>query len=76
MPNSDLPTIAAWVGKVNAFLGQDSAAIKETLLIGHSVGSQAILRSLERLPAGWSVSGVLCVAGWFNVDESWPSIVP
>lgn len=76
MPNTDLPTIPAWVGEVEELLGQDPAAIAETVLVGHSVGSQAVLRSLERLPRGIAVNGVLCVAGWFDVDESWPSIVP
>jgi len=40
------------------------------------VACRAALRSLAALPPGLKVAGVLCVAGWWTIDEPWPTIVP
>ncbi|MDQ4075797.1 MAG: alpha/beta hydrolase [Chloroflexota bacterium] len=76
MPNPHLPAIEAWVAKVLELLGSDPEEIARTLLVGHSVGCLAILRTLARLPDGARVSGTLCVAGWFAVDQPWDSLRP
>ncbi len=76
MPNPGLPTIPAWVGRVRELLGDDPAALAQTVIVGHSVGCQAVLRALAELPAGVHVAGVLCVAGWFWTDAPWDSLLP
>jgi uncharacterized protein len=76
MPDPDLPTVAAWVDRVREALGQDPEALSTTTVIGHSVGCQAVLRALAEFDDGVHVAGVLCVAGWFWVDEPWDAVVP
>jgi hypothetical protein len=34
------------------------------------------LRALALLPAGVRLPGVLCVAGWWAVDQPWETILP
>jgi predicted alpha/beta hydrolase family esterase len=76
MPTPDEPTIEAWVAAIGDALPRDPGALARTVLVGHSVGCQAILRWLSRLPDGVSVRGVLCVAGWWTVDRPWPTLRP
>jgi len=40
---------------------------KETIFIGHSMGCQALLRYVEKLPLGSKVRCLIFVAGWFNL---------
>lgn len=63
------PEIEAWVTHLAKVVGEVD---ENTILVGHSIGVQTILRFLERLPAGKKVGGVVSVAGWFtlkNLDE-------
>ena len=76
MPNPNLPTITAWTSRISELIGDDPEVISRTVLVGHSVGCQAVLRYLEGLPKNVHVQGVLCVAGWFSVDEPWDAIRP
>ncbi len=76
MPDPDEPTIPAWVGRVRQLLGDDPDEIARTVMVGHSVGCQAILRALAELPESVHVNGVLCVAGWLWTDEPWDSLIP
>lgn len=76
MPDPDLPTVPAWVAGVLEALGDDPEALRRTVVAGHSVGCQAVLRALAELPVGARVDGVLCVAGWFWVDEPWDTLRP
>lgn len=76
MPNPGLPTIPAWTGRVRALLGDDPAELARTVIVGHSVGCQAVLRALAELPEGVHVAGALCVAGWFWTDAPWDSLLP
>lgn len=80
MPDPSTPTIAAWVGHIAEVLGpldaRGRAQLARTVLLGHSVGCQALLRYLAGLPDDVHVAGLLCVAGWFSVDRPWPSILP
>jgi predicted alpha/beta hydrolase family esterase len=46
MPNPDHPVISEWVGFISGLVGEPDAG---TVLIGHSIGGQAVLRCLERL---------------------------
>ncbi|MDY7229045.1 RBBP9/YdeN family alpha/beta hydrolase [Hyalangium rubrum] len=74
MPNPSTPTIEAWVGALAGSVG--SAPASSTVLMGHSVGCQAIIRYLATLPPGHAIDGVVLVAGWWDVDKPWESIVP
>jgi uncharacterized protein len=76
MPNPSLPTIPAWTGRVRELLGDDPAELARTVIVGHSVGCQAVLRALAELPEGVQVAGALCVAGWFWTDSPWDSLIP
>jgi uncharacterized protein len=73
MPTPDEPTIENWVGAVSSALLELEQPAK-TILVGHSVGCQAVLRAL--LATKQPVAAVLLVAAWLDVDERWPSIVP
>jgi predicted alpha/beta hydrolase family esterase len=71
------PTIAAWVESLQQVTGgAGSGGLGRTYFLGHSVGCQAVLRFLERSSGNTPAAGVLCVAGWWNVDRPWDSIVP
>ncbi|HYO53803.1 RBBP9/YdeN family alpha/beta hydrolase [Archangium sp.] len=74
MPEPKQPTIAAWVSALTATVG--TAPAPGTVLLGHSVGCQAVLRYLAALPAGSTVDGALLVAGWWSVDKPWDSLRP
>lgn len=68
------PTIAAWLESLAGATA--GLPLDRTYFLGHSVGCQAVLRFLERAPAGTRVPGVLCVAGWWTVDSPWDSLRP
>lgn len=76
MPDPGTPTIAAWTGRIREVVGTDPETLAQTVLLGHSVGCQAVLRFLASLPEGTRVAGVVNVAGWFAVDKPWDSIRP
>ena len=68
MPNTNYPKIGEWVKKLNQIIKPD----KNTYLIGHSIGCQAIIRYLERLQGNTKFKGLIFIAGWFNLtDETW-----
>lgn len=67
MPNPEQPKIEEWV----AVLEKKAKGLdEETYFIGHSIGCQAILRFLEKLPDKIRIRGCVFVAGWFNLKES------
>jgi predicted alpha/beta hydrolase family esterase len=87
LPNPDAPVIEQCVAALQSALGTRAEDLRSTLLVGHSVGCQALLRYLAELrtaesPAGADADGpsgpehLLCIAGWWTVDEPWPSIRP
>jgi len=76
MPTPGEPSLTAWPARVAEVVGADPDARARTVLLGHSVGCQAVLRYLAGLPAGARVAGALLVAGWFTVDRPWPTIRP
>jgi len=76
MPHPERPTIDAWVAALSRVVGRPTSALARTVLLGHSVGAQAVLRWLSTLPPGASVRGVVLVAGWLAVDEPWDEIRP
>ncbi len=74
MPDPETPTIAGWTAALSRAAGESAEDVRNTVLVGHSVGCQAVLHYLESLPTGARVSSTVCVAGWWTVDEPWESI--
>jgi hypothetical protein len=74
MPDPKQPTVAGWGAALSSALGP--APAEGTVLLGHSVGCQAVLRYLATLPPGRTVEGALLVAGWWSVDAPWDSLRP
>lgn len=64
MPNSEEPEIEAWVSKLKEIVG---APDKNTILVGHSIGCQTILRYLEKLHPASKVGGVVFIAPWLTL---------
>ena len=65
MPDTDEPKIEMWL----AYLEREiSGPDEETYFIGHSIGCQAVLRYLEKLPAGIKIGGAVLVAPWINLN--------
>lgn len=63
MPNPDGPTIALWVGFIAELVGEPDM---ETVMVGHSIGSHAVVHYLEGLgAAGKSVGKTVLVASGF-----------
>jgi predicted alpha/beta hydrolase family esterase len=73
VPEPSEPAIGAWVDATAAALAEEPAA--ETVLVGHSVGCRAALRAAELQPAGTRLRGLLLVAGWWEVDEPWDTLL-
>jgi predicted alpha/beta hydrolase family esterase len=71
----DAPDLAATVAAVREGLGPADQA-ERTLVLGHSVGAQAVMRAVAELPQGMHVGAILLLAGWWDVDHPWPTIVP
>jgi len=82
LPNPSAPVIDQCVASLRAELGDDLDALRETILIGHSVGCQALMRYLAGLAPSSENDGsqgiehLVCVAGWWTIDEPWPSLRP
>jgi predicted alpha/beta hydrolase family esterase len=76
LPRPDAPPVDETVRAVLAALGDDARRLERTVVMGHSVGFQAVLRALERLRPPARVRAALGVAGWWTVDRPWPTIVP
>lgn len=64
-PNTDEPVISEWVGKLQEIC---SDCDETTLLIGHSIGCQTILRFLEK--SDKKFGKVILVAPWMHLDEN------
>jgi predicted alpha/beta hydrolase family esterase len=69
-PEPGAPEIEACLAEL---AGLDPA---RTLLVGHSVGCQVLMRALARLPDGARAPALLCVAGWWTVDQPWDTLRP
>jgi predicted alpha/beta hydrolase family esterase len=63
MPDAAYPRIYNWVPKIDETVGIPD---KETYLVGHSMGCQAIVRYLESLPGDNKIGGAIFVAGFLK----------
>lgn len=66
MPDTMVPRIKSWISALAKAIGEPDT---ETYLIGHSIGSQTILRYLEGLSPGEQVGGAVFVAGFVKTRE-------
>lgn len=66
MPNTNEPKIEEWIPYLNKIAGKVD---EETYFIGHSIGCQAIMRYLEKLPEKTRIGGCIFIAGWFKLDN-------
>jgi len=73
LPDLDAPKINRCVDVFAAALAEGDRT--RTICVGHSVSVQAWLRTLTRHPEP-PIAGMVAVAGWWVVDEPWPSILP
>jgi len=64
MPEPAEPKIETWVPYLAEIVGEPD---ENTILVGHSIGCQAIIRYLETLPENAKIGGVVFVAGWFTL---------
>ena len=76
MPNPDLPKPETWVPKIAMEAGSDPEELERTIMVGHSIGCQAVLRYLETLPGDKRILGMLGVAGFWHVDDPWITLKP
>lgn len=60
MPNANAPQCQEWVSLLKELIGQPD---QNTILVGHSLGTAAILRYLETFKEGEVVGDVFLVAG-------------
>lgn len=67
MPDTDKPVKSVWLKTLQNLITNPD---KNTYLIGHSMGCQAIQRYLESLQGDIVVGGAVLVAGWIN-DPRW-----
>ena len=63
MPDTYHPKIDEWVNKLKEVVGTPD---KDTILVGHSIGCQTIMRYLESVD---EIGGVVFVAGFFNLTK-------
>lgn len=72
-PEPAYPKRELWVPALREAVGEPS---EEVILVGHSLGNQAILRYLEELPVGVKIGGMVFVAGFYDHIEGLRDGVP
>jgi len=66
MPDPEVPVIEKWISKL-----KDEVALDEnTILVGHSVGCQAVMRYLETQNENVRIAGILLLAPWMHLDQT------
>jgi len=66
MPNPIKPTIEEWTPFLKEKVGEPD---ENTILFGHSIGCQTILRYLESLPESSKIGGVVLLAPWLGLTD-------
>ena len=66
MPEPLNPQIDVWVSFIKKQVGTPN---KNTILFGHSIGAQTILRYLESLSENEMVGGAVFLAGWVHLTN-------
>jgi len=65
MPNAEAPEVNAWIGKIKEIVSPN----ENTILVGHSIGCQAILRYLETIDEDIKITGIVLIAPSMKLDE-------
>jgi hypothetical protein len=65
MPDTDNPKIEAWTEYLRKTVGKCD---ENTFFVGHSIGCQAIMRYLEKIPKNEKAGGAVFVAGWLKLS--------
>jgi predicted alpha/beta hydrolase family esterase len=65
MPSPDTPRINEWINKLNKIVKVNN----ETILIGHSIGCQTVLRFLEKLKEKQKIKAAILVAPWLTLQN-------
>ncbi|MFH1162344.1 MAG: alpha/beta hydrolase [Candidatus Jorgensenbacteria bacterium] len=68
MPSPKKPICAEWVEEISRHIERNKN--DEMYLVGHSLGTPAILRYLESAPAGLAIAGVVLVSGPIEKTET------
>ena len=78
LPKSTAPGVDETLAAIAKAVGDDPHQISQTILVGHSVGSRALLAYLSRYGAHLTFASLVSVAGWFTVDDvsSYPALKP
>jgi len=61
MPSPEVPICSEWVEEISRHVEKNRN--DEIYLVGHSLGTPAILRYLESAPAGTAIAGAVLVSG-------------
>lgn len=67
MPNPEKPQINAWTEKLKEVSGNPD---EDTIIIGHSMGCQAVLRYIETLPKSVKIGKCILLAPWMKLNEA------
>ncbi len=67
MPEPLNPRIGEWVSYLKEQVGEPD---EDTILFGHSIGAQTILRYLESLPIEQKIGGAVFLAGWIHLTNA------
>lgn len=67
MPDPLHPQIKVWVQFLKERIGVPD---EHTYVVGHSIGSQTILRYLESLKDGEKIGGAVFLAGWVHLTDA------
>ena len=66
MPTAETPLIDEWVNAVQQAVVYPDA---DTILIGHSIGAQALLRYMANLAGNVEISGMILISPWLHLTE-------
>jgi serine hydrolase len=75
MPEHHRPELGMWTAATRIAIGVAEQA-ERTVIAGHSVGFQAVMRALAELEPGITVAAALGIAPWWVVDTPWPGLLP
>src|SRR5688572_5739030 len=75
MPQFRVPELGMWTAATRIAIGVAEQAAR-TVVAGHSVGFQAVMRALAELEDGVVVPAAVGIAPWFRIDAPWPTLVP
>lgn len=75
MPLPHEPELGLWIAATRLAIGSTEQAAR-TVIAGHSVGFQAVMRALAELEDDVIVAAAVGIAAWWTVDAPWPAIRP